>query len=69
MNRSECINEKISSRAMGVIIFPLGLFLAGVGFLVLPFFGQLFSFPVLLLSVVLMFTPESRECKMLREKM
>jgi hypothetical protein len=69
MNKLECINEKISSRALGVIVLPVGLFLAAVGFLVLPFFGLLFSFPVLLLSAVLMFGPGSRECEVLNHNM
>ena len=46
MNRSDCINEKISSRTLGVVFLPFGLFLAAVGFLFLPFFGLFFSFPL-----------------------
>jgi hypothetical protein len=67
MNKLECINEKISSRAVGVIILPFCLFLAAIGFLVLPFFGLFFSFPVLLLSAVLMFGPGSRECEIFNQ--
>jgi hypothetical protein len=68
MNKLECVNEKFSSRALGVIILPFGLFLAAVGFLVLPFFGLFFPFPVLLLSAVLMFGPGSRECEIFSRK-
>lgn len=68
MNRSECTNEKISSRTVGLILLPLGLLLGGIGFVLLPVFGLFFALPVLLLSAVMLFAPESRACKLLTGK-
>ena len=68
MNRSECQNEKLSSRTVGLILLPLGLLLGGVGFLVLPVFGVFFAVPILLLSAVLLFAPESSACKLIMGK-
>jgi hypothetical protein len=68
MNEAECRNEKISSRTIGLIILPVGLFLAFIGFLIVPFFGVLFSVPVLGLAAVFLMAPESRVCKLLTGK-
>ena len=65
MNKIECIQEKFSNRAIGLIALGIGLLMALAGTLLLPVFGFFFSLPVLMIASVLIAAPESRVCKML----
>ena len=69
MNKIECFSAKISSRTLGVIIFPLALFLGVVGGIVLPVIGFFFALPLLVMSGVLVLAPESKACRLITEKM
>ena len=68
MNRTDCDQEKISSRTIGFIILPVGLLLALASFALLPIFGLIFALPILILSVVFIAAPQSKVCKLLTGK-
>ena len=68
MNKLDCTSEKLSSRALGVLLVPLALLLAFAGSLVLPVVGLFFAVPLLLMSGVLLSAPESKACRLIREK-
>lgn len=65
MNKSDCIKERLSARVLGLILLPVGLLLAVIGFIVIPVFGLFFSLPVLLLSGIMLAMPESKTCKLI----
>ena len=66
MNKTECNSERISSRTLGLLLLPLALVIALVGSLVLPVMGFFFAVPLLLMSAVLLFAPESKACRLIR---
>ena len=68
MNRSDCKQEKISSRTVGIILLPFALLIALAGFMVIPIVGVIFALPVLLLSGILIAAPESKVCRLISEK-
>ena len=65
MKRSDCVNEKVSSRTVGLIILPFALLIGLVGAVLVPIFGFLFSAPFLVLAIVFLKAPESKVCKLL----
>jgi hypothetical protein len=68
MNKIDCFSAKISSRTLGVILLPFSLFLALIGGIVLPVIGFFFALPLLVMSGVLLFAPESRACQLITQK-
>ena len=68
MEKSDCVQEKMSSRMLGFIILPFGLLLAVVSFFLLPIFGLIFALPVLILAVMFIAAPESKVCRLLTGK-
>jgi len=66
MKETDCTSEKISSRSLGILLLPLALVIAFFGSLVLPIIGLFFAVPLLLMSAVLLFAPESKACKLIR---
>ena len=68
MNRQQCINEKWSSRTIGIIILPFAIALAAVGFLILPVVGLFFAVPIFILSFAFIAAPESKVCRMILGK-
>ncbi|MEJ2096837.1 MAG: hypothetical protein P8Y38_06795 [Deltaproteobacteria bacterium] len=68
MNQVECFSAKLSSRTLGIVILPLALFLGFVGAIVLPIVGGVFALPLLIMSGVLVFAPESKACRLITEK-
>jgi hypothetical protein len=67
MNRKEqkCISEKWSGRALGVLILPLALLVGAFSLFLLPVVGLLFVLPLFAFSLLLIFAPERRECRLL----
>ncbi len=65
MERKDCVDEKISSRTIGILILPLALFLGVIGFVLVPVFGLLFSVPLFILAGVFLAAPESKVCKLI----
>jgi hypothetical protein len=68
MNKIDCFSAKMSSRTLGFVLLPFALFLAFVGGVVLPVVGFFFALPLLVMSGVLMFAPESKACRLITEK-
>jgi hypothetical protein len=65
MNRQDCINEKWSSRTIGLIVLPLAIALGFFGFLILPVVGLFFALPLLILSIAFITAPESKVCRLI----
>ena len=65
MNKEDCINEKISSRTIGLIILGFSLILALSGFILLPIFGLFFALPFVILGLVFTLAPESKVCRLI----
>jgi len=68
MDRKDCVNEKWSSRTMGLIILPLALALGFIGFLILPVVGVFFAVPLFILSFFFLAAPESKVCRLILRK-
>jgi len=68
MDKSDCAQEKFSSRTLGFIILPFGLLLAVASFFLLPIFGLVFALPILTLAVIFIAAPESKVCRLLTIK-
>lgn len=68
MNRQDCINEKWSSRTIGLIILPLAVILGFFGFLILPVVGLFFALPLFILSFAFITAPESKVCRLILGK-
>ena len=68
MDKSDCVQEKISSRTLGFIILPFGLLLAVASFFLLPIFGLIFALPILILAVMFIAAPQSKVCRLLTGK-
>jgi hypothetical protein len=68
MNKLDCFSEKMSSRALGFVLLPIALFLAFIGGIILPVIGIFFALPLLILSGVLIFAPQSKACRLIVEK-
>lgn len=68
MNKVDCFSAKMSSRTLGFVLLPFALFLAFIGGIVLPVLGFFFALPLLVMSGVLLFAPESKACRLITEK-
>lgn len=68
MNKQDCVNEKWSSRTIGLIILPLALVLGFIGFLILPVVGLFFAVPLFILSFMFLAAPESKVCRLILRK-
>lgn len=67
MNKAECSTESFSARSLGMVMLALGLALSVIGFLILPVVGLFFSLPLLVLSAVLLISPQSKACRLITE--
>ncbi len=65
----ECRKERFSSRSIGVVILLVSTLLFIVGIVILPVFGIIFAIPLLILGIVMLTAPESRACRLIREKL
>jgi hypothetical protein len=68
MNKQDCVNEKWSSRTIGMVILPLAAALGALGFLILPVVGLFFAVPLFILSFVFIAAPESKVCRLILRK-
>ena len=67
MNKTECLSEKISARVLGVFMLPFVLASAFIGGIMVPVIGLFFALPFLILSLALIFAPESKACRLITE--
>lgn len=65
MNKIDCESEKLSSRAIGLLILPFALALGFLGFLILPVVGLFFSIPLFILSIAFLAAPDSKVCRII----
>jgi hypothetical protein len=63
MDKTDCKNERVSSRTVGIIFIVLSLLLLSVGLVVLPVIGFIFAIPLLLLGVGMIAAPQSKACR------
>jgi len=68
MKKADCLNEKYSSRLIGLILLILALGLGFIGFLILPVVGLIFSVPLFILAVTFIVAPESKVCRLILRK-
>jgi hypothetical protein len=68
MNKFDCISEKYSSRAIGLILLFLAFALGFLGFLIVPVVGLVFSVPLFILAFTFIAAPESKVCKLILKK-
>ena len=68
MNKTDCQQEKISSRTLGLILLPFALLIAFAGFMVIPVVGVIFALPVLVFAIILIAAPESKVCRLISDK-
>lgn len=65
MDKQDCVNQKWSSRTIGLILLPLAMALGFLGFLILPVVGLFFSIPLFILAFVFIAAPESNVCRLI----
>lgn len=65
MNKTDCQNERFSSRTVGIVFIALSLLLLTVGLVVLPVVGFIFSIPLLVLGIGMIAAPESKTCRLI----
>lgn len=68
MNKLNCLTEKYSSRVIGLILLPLALGLAFLGFLIVPVVGLIFSVPLFILAFTFIAAPESKVCRLILKR-
>ena len=67
MNKTDCKNEKLSSRTVGIIFIVLSLLLLSVGLVVLPVVGFIFAVPFLILGIGMIAAPQSKACRLVMD--
>ena len=67
MNKTDCKNERVSSRTVGIIFIVLSLLLLSVGLVVLPVVGFIFAIPLLVLGVGMIAAPQSKACRLVMD--
>jgi len=65
MNKSDCQDERLSSRTVGIVIIVVSLLLLGGGMVVLPVVGFIFAVPLLVLGIGMLAAPESKACRLI----
>ncbi len=67
MNRTDCDNERFSSKTVGIVIIVVSLLLLTVGLVVLPVVGFIFAIPLLVLGIGMILAPESKTCRLIMD--
>lgn len=67
MNKIDCFSEKFSARTLGVLLLPFTIFLGFIGGIIVPVLGLFFALPLAVMSVALIFAPESKACRLITE--
>jgi hypothetical protein len=67
MNKTDCQNERISSKTVGTMIIAASLLLLVAGMIILPVVGFVFALPVLFLGVGMIAAPESKTCRLIMD--
>jgi hypothetical protein len=67
MNKTDCDNERFSSKTVGIVIIVVSLLLLTVGLVVLPVVGFIFAIPLLVLGIGMIAAPESKTCQLIMD--
>jgi hypothetical protein len=67
MNKTDCDNERFSSKTVGIVIIIVSLLLLTVGLVVLPVVGFIFAIPLLVLGIGMIAAPESKTCQLIMD--
>jgi hypothetical protein len=67
MNKTDCDNERLSSKTVGIVIIIVSLLLLTVGLVVLPVVGFIFAIPLLVLGIGMIAAPESKTCQLIMD--
>jgi hypothetical protein len=67
MKKSDCEDERLSSRTVGIVIIVVSLLLLTVGLVVLPVVGFVFAVPLLVLGIGMLTAPESKACRLIMD--
>ena len=67
MNKTDCQNESISAKTVGILIIIASLLLLLAGLLILPVVGFVFALPLLLLGIGMISAPESKTCQLIMD--
>lgn len=69
MDANECKQERFSSRTLGIVFLVVSVLLFVVGLIILPVVGFVFAIPLLILGITMLAAPESKTCRLIREKL
>lgn len=69
MNVNECKQERFSSKTIGLVFLIASVLLFVVGLMIVPVVGIIFAIPLLILGITMLTAPESKTCRMIREKL
>ncbi len=64
MNKTECQNERLSTKTVGMLVIVASVLLLTIGLLLLPIVGFFFAIPLLILGIGLVAVPESKTCRL-----
>ena len=67
MNRTDCENERLSSKAVGMLIIVFSLLLLSVGWILLPVVGFIFALPLIVLGIGMILSPQSKTCRLVMD--
>jgi hypothetical protein len=66
-NKTDCRNERVSSKTVGIGFIIVSLLLLTVGLVVLPVVGFIFAVPLLVVGIGLIAAPESKACRLIMD--
>lgn len=66
--QQDCIKEKLSARAVGLLILPIALIVGFFFIMIVPIFGFFLALPLILFSLMFLFAPESKICQLVLKK-
>jgi hypothetical protein len=66
-NKTDCRNERVSSKTVGIAFIIVSLLLLTVGLVVLPVVGFIFAVPLLVVGIGLIAAPESKACRLIMD--
>ena len=69
MNKTDCENESLSSKTVGIVIIIVSLLLLTVGLVVLPVGGFIFAIPLMVLGIGMIAAPESKTCRLIMDEL
>ncbi len=69
MDRTDCQNERFSSKTVGIVFIVLSILLLTIGLVILPVVGFVFAVPLLMLGIGMIMSPESKTCQLIMNRL